>query len=392
MLSVVDPVFPFSNMPMQIAFNARILQAPRTGIGQYVSSLTQALQGQAGVSLQLFLGRHWTVDLPPAPIPNYSRRVALAKRVPGAYRIRRWLEQGSFDRGLRQRSIDLYHEPSLWPLEFDGPMVMTLHDLTHVHYPHTQPSDRLAEIERHVGRGVQRAQCVLTDSEYVADEVRRHFALPEDRVVVAPLGYAPRFRPRSQLELATTLASFGLSAGQYLICVGTLEPRKNLRLALRAHALLPEALSMRLPLVIVGMPGWRREGLDETLGAAVNRGSAKVLGYQSDEVLAELLAGAKALLFPSLYEGFGLPVLEAMASGVPVLLTRTSSLPEVAGGAGIYVDAHDPQEMCSALQELVEDSSLGQRCRVLGLERAQDFSWQRCAQITRDVYRKVLGG
>lgn len=377
---------------MHVALNARILQAPRTGIGQYVSSLTQALQEQADVSLQLFLGRDWTFDLPPAPMPGYSRRTALAKRVPGAYRIRRWLEQSSFDRGLRTRAVDLYHEPSLWPLDFDGPMVMTLHDLTHVRYPHTQPADRLAEIERHVGRGVERAQCVLTDSEYVAAEVRQYFALPEERVVVAPLGCAARFRPRSGAELAPTLAAFGLSGGQYLICVGTLEPRKNLQLALRAHGLLPATLRARLPLVIVGMPGWRSEGLNETLESAVTSGWVKVLGYQSDEVLAELLAGAKALLFPSLYEGFGLPVLEAMASGVPVLLTRTSSLPEVAGQAGIYVDAHDAREMCSAMQELVEDPSLSQRCRLLGLERARDFSWQRCARITSEAYRKAVGG
>lgn len=377
---------------MQVALNARILQAPRTGIGQYVSSLTQALRDQADVSLELFLGRQWAMDLPPAPMPGYSRRASLAKRVPSAYRIRRWLEQGNFDRGLRTRAVDLYHEPSLWPLEFDGPMVMTLHDLTHVHYPHTQPADRLAEIERHVGKGVERAQYVLTDSEHVADEVRRHFSLPHERVLVAPLGYAPRFRPRTDEELANTLASFGLSAGQYLICVGTLEPRKNLQLALRAHALLPASLRTRLPLVIVGMPGWRSEGLDETLDAAVKGGWAKVLGYQRDDVLAELLAGAKALLFPSLYEGFGLPVLEAMASGVPVLLTRSSSLPEVAGEAGIYVDAQDPQEMCTAVQELVDDFSLWERCRALGLERAREFSWQRCARITSEAYRKAVGG
>ncbi|MBD9634213.1 glycosyltransferase family 4 protein [Pseudomonas sp. PDM19] len=377
---------------MRVALNARILQAPRTGIGQYVSSLAGALQEQADLSLELFLGRDWGVELPPAPLPGYSRRAALAKRVPGAYRIRRWLEQGSFDRGLRTRAVDLYHEPSLWPLEFDGPMVMTLHDLTHVHYPQTQPADRLAEIERQVGKGVERASCVLTDSEHVAGEVRRHFGLPAERVVVAPLGYARRFHPRPAAELHAPLASFGLAPGNYLICVGTLEPRKNLQLALRAHALLPAALRARLPLVIVGMPGWHSEGLDETLEAAVKGGWARVLGYQSDTALAQLLAGAKALLFPSLYEGFGLPVLEAMASGVPVLLTRTSSLPEVAGDAGLYVDADDPRELCCAIQELLDDPALGDHCRVLGLQRAREFSWQRCARITSEAYRKAVGG
>lgn len=377
---------------MRVAFNARILQAPRTGIGQYVAALTEALREQAGVDLDLFLGSAWGTDLPSAPLPGYSRKASLAKRVPGAYRIRRWLEQNAFDRGLKCRQVDLYHEPTLWPLEFDGPMVMTLHDLTHVHYPQTQPADRLAEIERQVGRGVARAQCVLTDSAHVAGEVCRHFGLPEERVTVAPLGYAARFHPRPHQALERTLGSLGLAAGQYLICVGTLEPRKNLELALRAHALLPESLRSRLPLVIAGMPGWRTEQLGDSLKAALARGDVKVLGYQSDAVLAELLAGARALLFPSLYEGFGLPVLEAMASGVPVVLTRTSSLPEVAGEAGVYVDAQDPQEMSAAIQRLVEDESFWQRCRTLGLERARGFSWQRCARITRDVYRKVLGG
>lgn len=377
---------------MRVALNARILQAPRTGIGQYVAALTGALQEQAGLDLELFLGSSWGTDLPSAPLPGYTRKASLAKRVPGAYRIRRWLEQSSFDRGLRLRQVDLYHEPTLWPLEFDGPMVMTLHDLTHVHYPQTQPADRLVEIERHVGRAVERAQAVLTDSEHVAGEVRRHFGLSEDQVSVAPLGCAARFHPRPYQALERTLNELGVVAGQYLICVGTLEPRKNLGLALRAHALLPAGLRKKLPLVIVGMPGWRVEQLSDTLKVALAEGQVKVLGYQSDAVLADLLAGARALLFPSLYEGFGLPVLEAMASGVPVVLTRTSSLPEVAGEAGVYVDAQDPQGMSVAIQRLMEDETLWQRCRTLGLERAKAFSWQRCAQITSDVYRKVLGG
>ncbi|WEJ72399.1 glycosyltransferase family 1 protein [Pseudomonas sp. PSE14] len=377
---------------MRVALNARILQAPRTGIGQYVVALTEALRKQAGLDLELFLGTAWGADLPSEPLPGYSRRTSLAKRVPGAYRIRRWLEQSSFDRGLKHRQVDLYHEPTLWPLEFDGPMVMTLHDLTHVHYPQTQPADRLAEIERHVGRAVERAQSVLTDSEHVAGEVRRHFGLSEDRVIVAPLGCAARFHPRPYQALERTLSGLGLVAGQYLICVGTLEPRKNLELALQAHALLSASVRKGLPLVIVGMPGWRTEQLDDTLKTALAEGCVRMLGYQSDAVLAELIAGARVLLFPSLYEGFGLPVLEAMASGVPVVLTRTSSLPEVAGEAGVYVDAQDPQGMSVAIQRLMEDETLRQRCRTLGLERAKAFSWQRCARITSDVYRKVLGG
>ena len=115
-----------------------------------------------------------------------------------------------------------------------------------------------------------------------------------------------------------------------------------------------------------------------------------MLGYQSDTTIAELLAGARMLLFPSLYEGFGLPVLEAMASGTPLILSRSSALPEVAGEAGTYIDPQDEQACAAAMQQLIDDQVEWQRCRELGLQRAKEFSWQRCAAITAGVYRQVL--
>ncbi|MCY1408194.1 D-inositol-3-phosphate glycosyltransferase [compost metagenome] len=376
---------------MRTALNARILQAPRTGIGQYVAALAAALAERADLDQDLFHGWGWDRRLPQAALPGYSRWTSAAKRIPGAYRIRRWLEQQRFDAGLRRRPVDLYHEPSLWPLEFDGPMVMTLHDLTHVHFPASQPHDRLAEIERLVGSGVERAQRILTDSAFVADEVRRHFGLAPERVVVAPLGHDPlRFHPRAESSLRLTLRPFGLEAGKYLLCVGTLEPRKNLELALQAHALLPEALRARYPLVIAGMPGWSNQRLDAALARAVASGHVRLMGYLGDEALANLFAGARLLLFPSLYEGFGLPVLEAMACGVPVVLTRTSALPEVAGEAGTYVALGDAEGMSEAIARLLEDHPQWQRLSALGIRRAENFTWQRCADITAATYRQAV--
>lgn len=378
---------------MRIALNARILQAPRTGIGQYVAALATALGGRSDVDQELFHGWGWDQALPQAALPGYSRWTAAAKRVPGAYRIRRWLEQGRFDDGLRRQPVDLYHEPSLWPLEFDGPMVMTLHDLTHVHYPETQPCDRLAEIERLVGRGVERAQRILTDSAFVADEVCRHFGLAPERVVVAPLGNDPqRFFPRPEASLRPHLQPLGLEAGSYLLCVGTLEPRKNLELALQAHGLLPAALRSRYPLVIAGMPGWRSKRLNEALERAVASGHVRLMGYLDDAVLASVFAGARLLLFPSLYEGFGLPVLEAMACGVPVVLTRSSALPEVAGEAGTYVEQGDAHGMSEAVTRLLEDHLQWQRLSALGVRRAENFTWERCADITVATYHQAVRG
>lgn len=374
---------------MRIAFNASILRAPRTGIGQYLVELVRALATDSEFEPRLFNGWNWQAQLPAAALPGYSRLSALVKRgVPNAYALRRLVEQRRFN--CKAACADLYHEPSLWPFEFDGPMVMTLHDLTHVRFPQTQPADRLVAIERHAARGVERAQRILVDSQFIADEVCAHYGVSAERVVVAPLGCAARFHPRAPEQLTARLAVVGLQPGRYLLCVGTLEPRKNLQLALRAHERLPAALRERYPLVLAGMPGWRAEQLAEPLQRALASGQVRLLGYQDDNGLAELFAGARLLLFPSLYEGFGLPVLEAMASGTPVILSRSSALPEVAGDAGLYIDPRDDVACAAAIQLLVEDQARWLALREAGLARAQAYSWQRCAQITAGVYREAV--
>ena len=376
---------------MQIALNARILQAPRTGIGHYLAELINALGQEPDLQLSLFHGWGWSNQVPAAALPGYSRFTPLLRQVPGAYQARRWLEQRRFDRG-RTPAIDLYHEPSLWPLAFRGPTIITLHDLTHLHYPSTQPAARLKEIERRLAHGVQQASLILTDSQFVADEAQRYFGLGPERFVVAPLGAAPRFHPRDHQALKHVLQAHGVEPQGYFLCVGTLEPRKNLSLALRAHAQLPRSLRQRFPLLIVGMAGWKSQQLNDELRHALAQGDVCLLGYQPDEHVAHLMAGARALIFPSIYEGFGLPVLEAMASGTPVIVTRRSAMPEVAGQAGNYVEPEDAQGLCAAMERLVDDQSHWLACREAGLQQAKFFSWQQCAALTARAYRQVLGG
>lgn len=376
---------------MRIALNARILQAPRTGIGQYVAELVNALHSEPDVEVTLFHGWGWSSALPDAALPGYSRLTPLLRQIPGAYQARRWLEQKRFDQGSAQ-GIDLYHEPSLWPLAFDGPTVITLHDLTHLHFPDTQPAARLKEIERRLALGVEQAQLILTDSNAIAEEAQEYFGLPAERFVVAPLGVATRFHPREATVIDTVLKAHAVTAREYFLCVGTLEPRKNLTLALRAHAQLPEAVRERFPLLIVGMAGWQREQFSDELRLALAGGHVCLLGYLPDEHVAQLLAGARALVFPSLYEGFGLPVLEAMASGTPVILTRASAMPEVAGAAGNYIEADDAVGLRDAMTRLTDDQAHWQACREAGLQQARLFSWERCAQATAGAYRQAMGG
>ncbi len=386
---------------MHIALNASILRAPRTGIGQYVVELAAALKTHEDVKLSLFLGRNWSVDLPATqnPVPSSHRlpgvpHMSWLRHFPGAYRVRRAVQQHAFNAGVRRSHFDLYHEPSLWPYEWPYEtglrMVMTLHDLTHVHYPETQPAARLREIERHVHRGVDQARYILVDSSYIGREVETYFGLSRKKIVVAPLGCSAGFHPRSDEQLIPSLAPLDLHPRGYLLCVGTLEPRKNIALALRAHARLPQTLRERYPLLLAGGMGWNTGQFSEELRAALATGHVRLAGYLPQENLAAVVAGARALIYPSLYEGFGLPVIEAMASGTPVIVSNRASLPEVAGDAGLIVDAEDDVRLSLAMQMLIEDETVWQTCRQEGLQQAAQFTWSRCAEITARTYRAAL--
>lgn len=375
---------------MRVALNVGILQAPRTGIGEYCLQLGQHLRRERLAELALFDGWQWREDFPQAALAGYASWSRLAKSLlPGAYAWRRLIQQRRFNRGAQRAAVQLYHEPSLWPLQFDGPTVMTLHDLTHVHYPHTQPRDRLREMERRLPAGLEQAARVLVDSQFVADEAAHYYGIATSRLQVAPLGYARRFHPRGDEVLWQALRPFEVLPRGYFLCVGTLEPRKNLQQALSAFFGLPPALRVNFPLLLVGMSGWRGEDWAGALRRALDSGQVRMLGYQDDESVARLLAGAKALLFPSRYEGFGLPVLEAMASGTPVIACDTPAVVEVAGEAALYAPVEDVEGYRQAMFQLLDDPVLWERQRALGLLRAQQFSWARCARITAAVYREA---
>lgn len=372
---------------IRLALNTRTLAGPRTGIGQYTFELANALARSSDLRLFCFNGAEWQ-EGEPNVAPNkgssdgHTTRSWIAK-IPGAYALRQGLEQYRFNQGAPKYAIDIYHEPSLWPLEFSGPTVMTVHDLCHVKFPETQPRSRLRHMQRVFPRALARCARIITDTEVVRQEILDHFDIAPDKIRTIPLGSSPRFHPRTLLP-GTLPAQ--LQAGQYFLCVGTLEPRKNLPLVIQAHARLSASDQRQFPLVIVGGRGWK----DSTILKLCNREGVVRLGYVDDEPLAELVAGTRAVLFPSIYEGFGLPVLEAMASGVPVVLSGLSSPMEVAGEAGIVASPDKVERWTEILQALIEQPAQFEPQRLAGLERARGFTWQRCAAETLKVYQSVL--
>jgi len=366
---------------LRVLFNATALRVPLAGVGQYTLNLARALAALGSVDLDYFDGRDFLRELRYEASPRRAKLHALARRaVPGAYAIRHWLQQRRFDRG--SAGHDLYHEPSTLALDFSGATVLTVHDLSWIRHPQAHPPERVRELERRFAPGLAHASRVITGSQFVKQEIADVFGYDAQRIDVIPHGCDPVFHPRDAQATQAVRQRWGLEHGGYFVCVGTLEPRKNVRLAIDAHSRLPAGVRTRFPLVMAGLDGW---------GDAVGSADVRRVGYLEREDLACLTAGALALVYPSRYEGFGLPPLEAMACGVPPITSNASSLPEVVGDAGLMVDPDDTDAMTQAMQALASNPQARQALARRAVERAAAFTWESSALATVRSYGAALG-
>ena len=377
--------------------NATPLLSPLTGVGNYIVELGAALHARADIDVHSFCGHRWS-DEPPRPPASGGCGMAVRRArdwvqpwIPLKRELRKLQQRGPFERGLRSRAIDVYHEPNYVPVSYDVPVVVTIHDLSWRRYPESHPADRVRWLERGLPRALDRAGAILVDSAFVRDELVAMFDVAPERVTVAHLGVSAAFRPRRPDETAPTLRALGLQHGHYLLSVGTIEPRKNIGHLLEAFARLPAALRRAFPLVIAGASGWRAADLTRELRSLAARGQVRFLGHAPAADLPNLYAGAAAFIFPSLSEGFGLPPLEAMASAVPVLTSDREALREVVGDAGVAFDPEQPQDTATKIAALLEDSAARADYACRGERRARDFTWAACALATVGAYRRALG-
>lgn len=377
---------------MKVAFNGTALLSPWAGVGQYTAELAAQLVQHEGVEPEFFYGIGWSPAVRSAPLPGAGPWLALARRwVPFSYSLRRAMQNRRFGRHVRRSRFSLYHEPNFLPLDFDGPIVVTVHDLSWIRFPQTHPPERVRALDRHFQRGLARADRVITDSGHVRTELIETFGLPGEQVRAIPLAASEIFVPVPASVARPRLAPYGLQPGQFFLSVGTLEPRKNLPRVVQAYRSLPEPLQSRLPLVLVGNTGWSPGPLEQALRPLIANGRVRRLGYLPQPDLAIVTASALALVYPSLYEGFGLPPLEAMHCGVPPIVSTASSMSEVTGDAALQVDPADPQAIAAAMTRLAEDTSLRRRLGETGRARAASYSWRRCAGETIEVYRDLVG-
>ena len=298
-------------------------------------------------------------------------------------------DQFGFVRDARRVGADLLHYPAnVGNLRRGMRQIVTIHDLSFLHHPEWFRAGRALYYRHGVARSVRLAERVITVSQATADDVRSRFALGADKVRAVPNGLDKRFRPASPEAQARAREQYRLP-DRFLLYVGTHEPRKNLPRLVRAWSAV--AGNCPLDLVLAGRQGWKTEPIRREAEASPSRDRIHFPGYIEDADLPALLSAARAFVYPSLFEGFGLPVLEAMACEVPVVAADTSSLPEVAGDAAFLVDPLDEGALGAALVRIATDAALRQDLRKKGIDRAKRFSWDRTAEQTLDVYREVLG-
>jgi alpha-1,3-rhamnosyl/mannosyltransferase len=389
---------------MRVVVNVLSQAGARTGVGHYIAELTAALRRRAAeVAVETFPSPAWrlaerlrrrlaaplTEDLG-APVratwENGWRGLAL---VP----VHKFL-QGRLRRDearLASGAFDLYHEPNFLPLDVPVPTVTTVPDLSAVLHPQWHPKERVEAFERGFRRGVERSRHLIAISEFCRQELIRELGVAPERVTRTYMGVRRGLRPLPPATVRTALRRLGFPPS-YLLYLGTLEPRKNVLTLLKAYVSLPAATREKCPLMLVGGWGWKADPIRAFLGAEGKSAGVRHVGYFPDRDLPAVYNGARALVFPTFYEGFGLPPVEMLACGGAVIASTAGAVAETAGVKAHLVEPLDLDGWRTALRRVIEDDDWLGQLRRGAVEAAESFTWDACAADTLQAYRLALGG
>ncbi len=372
----------------RVGLNAHLLNLSgnyrSAGISWYIYHLLQHLEAD-----QTFAFRVFSND--PRAREHFSLRV-LSSRLPTQRPLWRILwEQAVLPLALRREQIDLLHALAFaGPRVISIPWIVTIYDLSFLRFPESFNRANRLYLQWAVRGAVKRARRIIAISESTKRDIVDIYGIPAERVTVIYCGKGAHFTPASNsAELAAWRAQRGLPE-KMILHVGTVEPRKNTAMLIRAFARAKHTHAIPQRLVLVGARGWKYREVDAVIEQEGIADQVIFAGYVPQEELHWWYRAADVLAYPSLYEGFGLPPLEAMACGTPVITSNVSSLPEVVGAAALTIDPSDIGALTGALARVVTDRALADEMRARGLQQASKFDWARAAQETTRVYRQVL--
>ena len=291
---------------------------------------------------------------------------------------------------LRRSRIDLLHATYVPPPFSPTPYVFTLLDISMFTHPELYPPAIRWRLQKLVSRALQYARLIVCISQYTQDSVAEMFQTPAERLTTVHLGLQDSFRPVALEQARQVLKQKYHINYPYLLFVGSFVPRKNIVRVVEAFYHFRQEAKANVKLVLAGQKAWGAQEVNNTIERRQLREHVIELNYVADDDLPALYSGANMLVFPSLNEGFGFPVLEAMACGAPVLTSNLTSLPEIAGGAALLVDPYSVEDIASNMHTLFSDAALRASLREKGLERAKEFTWRHTAQRTLAAYHRAL--
>jgi len=364
---------------VRIALDCRTVTAPKTGDRTYALNLSRALAA-VGLDDEFLLYTWESTSLTQLPQPNVQPVVLPAS--PG------WTwTPFVFPRDLQRRGAHVAHVQYIIPPVAPCPIVTTIHDVAFRRYPHLFPPKHRLLLNWLIPLAAANSAAVITGSEATKRDLLEFYDLPEEKVTVTPYAADSLYQPMDPVEARRAVQSRHGVPLPYLLSVGVLQPRKNLPRLVRAYNRIAKSIPHRL--VLVGKEGWAGDELRQAVAQAPVGREPIFTGYVADADLPALYAGADLFVYPSLYEGFGLPPLEAMACGAPVLTSNVSSLPEVVGNAAVTIDPHDEAAIADGIQALLADPARREALSAAGVEHSRLFSWERTARETLAVYRRV---
>lgn len=369
----------------RIVINTIPLQGSLTGVGHYTNQLVRYFNLLDKQNEYTYYYGFFTRTLIGSGHPVQRLR----NQLPKTPWFRKTLREAVFvSSRLFHSEFDLYFEPNFIPTKIKArKIVATVHDFSFRLFPEAHPRDRIQYFEKNFAKNILRSQRIITDSVYIKNEAMQFLALPPERITPVHLGVDHDvFKIYDSERLKSCREDLALPE-KFILFVGTREPRKNLDRLMRAYAELPGQLQREFSLVLIGPLGW-----GETDPAARQKLANRVLvlDYLDTQKLALAYNLASVLAYPSVYEGFGLPPLEAMACGCPVVVSRAASLPEVCGDAACYVDPQDVQSIAEGMNRVLSDDELRRSLIKKGIERAKLFTWEKTAQQTLAVFNELL--